>query len=122
MNMGHAKQNRRLNKMWKRALLSGRKVRADARVLVTELGTFLEVQPDPHQCNGPDCECDEEILTPVYGADDWRFAGDASFVIDGDGDLMRHNGERCYGLPIQFRVGTAEDLWNWPDTSGCLRD
>lgn len=115
--MSAARQRRRLGKAWKRALLSDRKVRGDARVLVTALGTLLEVAADPHQCNGPDCECDEEILPPVYAADDWRFAGSPSFVIDSDGDLMRHNGQRCYGLPIPFRVGTAADLVDWPDTS-----
>ena len=120
--MGHAKQTRRLGKTWKRALLSGRKARGDARILVTALGTLLEVVADPHQCNGPDCECDEETLPPVYAADDWRYAGNPSFVIDSDGDLMRHNGERCYGKPIPFRIGTAADLLDWPDTSGIFED
>jgi hypothetical protein len=120
--MGHAKQNRKLGKTWKRALLSGRKVRGDARVLVTEWGALLEIEADLSE-RFEGAHDDDALIyheEPVYHADDWKSAGSPSFAIDRDGDLRRHNGRHCYGKSIPFRVGTAADLWDWPDTSGVL--
>lgn len=39
----------------------------------------------------------------VYTSEDWRACASPSYEIEEDGDLRRHNGERCYGHALGYR-------------------
>lgn len=59
----------------------------------------------------------------VYGAEDWRDASSPSYAYDQDGDLRRHNGQRCYGDALEvvsLPIAEAEALLRrtWPDQDG----
>lgn len=90
-------------------------LRPDARVLIATLSSApiaLLAIADPDLDSGE----------AVYGAEDWRDLVSPSFDFDSDGDLRRHNGERCYGPALACREGTLDDLAAWPCTSGIFVD
>ena len=102
------------------ALKPMKNLRSDVRILVTSFGILLAMTPDP-EVDGFDGD-QTQPSDVAYGAADWRDTTAPSFAFDEDGDLRRHNGERCYGDVIEFREGTADDLASDPEwaNSGLL--